>query len=277
MRVPSGRRSAVAIAILSTILVLALIGPATVLAKAPPGLQRFKDAIGKVESGGNYHARNKSSGAYGKYQIMPSNWPSWAKRYLGDSHAKQTPANQEKVASGKFTTLYHKLGSWRRVAFWWLTGSSRSSGWSGYATRYVNKVMRLYKHGVSKPTKPGPTGKHFSEASTAVSYAGTWHTARHRGYAGDKVRYATGAGATATLAFTGKKVTWYGPQGPTRGKAQVWVDGRYVKTVNLNRRGFHAHVAVFRTTLAAGAHTLTIKVLGGSHPMVAIDEFVVVK
>ena len=58
---------------------------------------------------------------------MPSNWPSWAQRYLGNANAKQTPANQEKVAAGKFRSLYRGLDSWRRVAYWWLTGSSRTS------------------------------------------------------------------------------------------------------------------------------------------------------
>ena len=69
------------------------------------------NAIGKVESGGDYTAQNASSGAYGKYQIMPSNWPAWARQYLGNAHAKPTPANQERVAAGKFRSLYDWLGS----------------------------------------------------------------------------------------------------------------------------------------------------------------------
>jgi hypothetical protein len=274
LRVASGRGSAVVVAIVAATLLVALIGPATALAKDPPGLQRFMNAMGKVESGGRYTARNRSSGAYGKYQIMPSNWPSWAKRYLGNSTAKQTPANQEKVARGKFKDLYRGLGSWRRVAYWWLTGSSRKTGWSTNATRYVNKVMRYYNAGTGKKAA---TGKHFGEKSQAIEYTGTWRSARHGGYAGDKVAYATSAGATATFAFTGKKVTWYGPVGPTRGKAQVWIDGTLVRTVNLNRGSFKARVATFKTAWkTAGAHTLTIKVVGTKgHPMVAIDEFVV--
>ena len=51
----------------------------------------------------------RTSGAYGKYQIMPSNWPGWAKLYIGSSTAPQTPANQEKVARGKVTALYNWL------------------------------------------------------------------------------------------------------------------------------------------------------------------------
>lgn len=288
MPVRSYRRQAVVVAFLATAILLTAAGPQTALAKDPPGLGRFMNAIGHVESGGRYTARNKSSGAYGKYQIMPSNWPSWARKYLGNSKAAQTPANQEKVAAGKFRDLYRWLGSWRRVAYWWLSGSSRPSGWSPYARAYVNKVMRDYVTASPKmPKAPGPgaptggkpatTASRYSEKSARVSYTGAWKTARHSGYAGDGVKYATMAGATATVAFTGQRVTWYGPVGPTRGKARVSIDGKVVKIVDLHRGGFSAHVAVFSKAFAKkGAHTLTIEVLGTArHPMVALDEFTV--
>src|SRR4249920_908201 len=41
--------------------------------EAGSGFQKFMSAISKQESGGNYNALNKMSGAMGKYQIMPSN------------------------------------------------------------------------------------------------------------------------------------------------------------------------------------------------------------
>jgi Transglycosylase-like domain len=275
LRVTGGRRSAVVVASLAAILIVSLAGPATISAKAPAGLARFMYAVGQVESGGNYKARNPSSGAYGKYQIMPSNWPSWAATYLGDRNAKQSPSNQEKVAAGKFTSLHRSLDTWRRTAYWWLTGSKRTSGWSAYARRYVDKVMRLYRQGEPGPAKPG--NKRYSERSSAIDYDGTWKSARHSGYAGDRVRYATTAGATATLSFTGRSVLWYGPVGKTRGKARVYLDGAYVKTVNLQRATFRARTVAFRATWkSAGAHTLRIEVVGTpGHPMVAIDEFIV--
>ena len=156
------------------------------------------------------------------------------------------------------------------------------------ARAYVNKVMRYYKTASPKmPKAPGPrrpkpkpkrpARRHrYSEKSARISYTGTWKSARHDGYAGDAVKYATKAGSTATIAFTGKSIVWYGPVGPTRGKARVSIDGKVVKTVDLHRSGFAAHAAIFSKTLAKGAHTLTIEVLGtAGHPMVALDEFVV--
>jgi hypothetical protein len=107
--------------------------------------RRFMWAMAGQESGWDYYARNVSSGAFGKYQIMPFNWPVWARAYLGDARADQTPWNQEIVAFGKIRDLYRWLGSWKRVAYWWLTGSSerRERRWSSYARGYVRNIMRL--------------------------------------------------------------------------------------------------------------------------------------
>lgn len=278
MRVPSGRQSAVVVATLSAILILSIMGPAVSAAKSPPGLQQFMHAIGKVESGGNHNARNAFSGAYGKYQIMPSNWPSWARAYLGNSSARPTPANQDRVAAGKLTSLHRSLGSWPRVAYWWLTGSNRAGGWSSYARSYVERIMRLYEQGGSPDAEAVvPTGETIDESSASVVYAGTWELARHHGYGGNKVRFATEAGASASVTFTGRKIVWYGPQGPTRGEANIYIDGRLVKTVDLFDRTFDARAVAFkRSWKAAGAHTLTIEVVGtDGREMIAIDEFVV--
>ena len=280
MRVLIGRRSAVLVAALATILVLTASGSAAFAAKSPAGLSSFKSAVGRIESGGNYSAKNPKTGAFGKYQIMPSNWPAWARQYLGNAQAKKTPANQEKVASGKMTSLYRWLGSWKRVAYWWLTGSSRTTGWSSYAKRYVAKVMRYYRGGGGKNASPKAESRQTaSERSKSIAYTGTWRRARHGGYGGDAVAYAKSAGASATFTFSGRKVTWNGPTGPTRGKAKVYVDGTYVRTVNTYRRSFDARTALFRTGWkSAGKHTLTIVVVGTKgHPMVAIDDFVVTK
>jgi hypothetical protein len=107
--------------------------------------RRFMWAMAGQESGWDYYARNAASGAFGKYQIMPFNWPAWARTYLGDARAEPTPWNQEQVAFGKISDLYRWLGSWKRVAYWWLTGSRepRERRWSAYARGYVRNIMRL--------------------------------------------------------------------------------------------------------------------------------------
>jgi hypothetical protein len=279
LRVLSGRLKAVLVASLATIILVGILAPSTPLASDPPGLARFMYALGQTESHGDYYARNESSGAYGKYQIMPASWRAWAGRYLGDSNAKPTPTNQEIVATRKVKALYKGLQSWRRVAYWWLTGSSATRGWSRYATRYVSRVMNYYSRASASTVVTVPKVKvalhRFSEKSAAIAYAGKWKLAGHPGYTGDEAKYATAADATATFTFTGTRVIWYGPVGPTRGKAKVRIDGVYVKTIDLYRSGFTAHKALFsRTWKSAGKHTLVIQVVGTpGRPYVAIDGF----
>jgi hypothetical protein len=278
LRVPSigGRPGAVAAATLITVLIAAAAPTDVAAARAPTGLARFKAAVGSVESGGRYDARNPVSGAYGKYQIMPSNWPAWARQYLGSSSARPTPRNQERVASGKMTSLYRWLGSWRRVAYWWLTGSSARTGWSPAAKRYVSKVMTKY---LKRSTKRSTSIRLVGDRSTSIDYDGRWRIARHAGYRGDTVRYATGRGASASLTFTGRGVTWFGPTGPTRGRAKVYIDGRLVRTVDLRRSAFHVRSTVFsKRWSTARKHTVRIVVLGTrGRAMVAIDDFGIVK
>jgi hypothetical protein len=281
LRVPSGRLKAVLVAILATIVLVGIMAPAGTLAKDPPGLARFMAAIGTVESHGDYHAHNGSSGAYGRYQIMPASWRAWAARYLGSADAKPTPANQEIVAASKFRALYAGLGSWPRVAYWWLTGSKRSYGWSSFANRYITQVMAAYRDGVGTKVTPAAATtspvRRYSETSSSIAYRGTWKSASYGGYAGDAARYATAAGATATFTFTGSQVVWYGPVGPTRGKAKVLIDGAYVTTVDLHASSYTGRTAVFsKSWSTAASHTLVIEVAGtAGHPYVAIDELAV--
>ena len=78
-------------------------------------------AIGGQESGGNYNAKNGRTGASGKYQIMPDNWPSWSQEAGLPAGAEMTPENQEKVARFKLKQYYDKYGA-RGAAIAWYGG-----------------------------------------------------------------------------------------------------------------------------------------------------------
>jgi hypothetical protein len=114
-------------------------------------------AMAGQESGWDYYARNRSSGAFGKYQIMPFNWPMWAATFVGDARADQTPWNQEQVAYGKIRELYGWLGTWKRVAYWWLTGDAEADErrWSDDARGYVKAIMEL-RHRAPRDGGPRP-------------------------------------------------------------------------------------------------------------------------
>lgn len=85
------------------------------------GKEAFINAIAGQESGGNYNAENGDTGAYGKYQIIPSNWPSWAEEAGIGADAPRTPENQEIVARFKLGQYYDKYGA-RGAAIAWYGG-----------------------------------------------------------------------------------------------------------------------------------------------------------
>src|SRR6476620_2264090 len=194
LREALGRRRAVLAAILAATIILT-IAPAAISSATPPaGLEPFLYALGQVESGGSYTARNTSSGAYGKYQILPSNWAAWARSYIGSSTAPQTPANQEIVAHRKATALYVWLDSWPAVAHWWLTGSGERNPalWSAFSRTYVSRVMAIMQTGRTSETTAGAYRStswmdghdtRVAETAAAIAYRGHWSTARYAGYA----------------------------------------------------------------------------------------------
>ena len=85
------------------------------------GKEAFINAIGGQESGGSYNAENSDTGAYGKYQILPSNWPEWAEEAGIGADAPRTPENQEIVARFKLGQYYDKYGA-RGAAIAWYGG-----------------------------------------------------------------------------------------------------------------------------------------------------------
>jgi hypothetical protein len=279
----AGRRRAVPVALLVAALLVSIV-PSVVQATAPPGLERFLYALGQVESGGSYTARNSTSGAYGKYQIMPASWAGWAKLYLGSSTAPQTPANQETVAHRKVTALYTWLDAWPTVAHWWLTGSSERipNLWSSFSRTYVERIMKIYRAStdaagagtVSRTSWISSNDRRVGDSSKAITYRFAWSTAAYGSYSGHRVRYATRTGASASISFTGKGIAWMGPVGPTRGTAKVYIDGKAVATVDLRRSTFQARTILFARPLTAGPHTFKIVVTSSGRP-VAIDDLII--
>ena len=193
--------------------------------------------LAQIESGGRYDVRNARSGAFGKYQIMPFNWPAWAGRYLGNRKAHPTPSNQERVAAGKLADLYRWLGgSWDRTAYWWLTGRhGPPETWSPFASHYVDGVMVGFRMRRATPP-PGGTRK-LDDGGGIVRYAGAWKSARYRAYFAGGVHYATAPGAAVGIRFTGRGIRIVGPEGPTRGRVAVYVDGRRIGVVSLRAAG----------------------------------------
>jgi hypothetical protein len=117
----------------------------------------------------------------------------------------------------------------------------------------------------------------FQENASAIKYSTGWTQQTLTGANGGSVKYATAAGKTATLTFTGFQVAWMSTQGPTRGYAKVKLDSGTATTVNTNASAPHtAEIVNVATAAANGSHTLVITVNGTSgHPRIDIDAFVI--
>ena len=285
----AGRLRAAGSALIAAVLLVGLIGPAATEAVDPPNIDRFMDALGAVESNGRYDAVNSTSGALGKYQIMPTNWASWSASYLGDPNAAPTPANQDAVARAKLTALYGWLGSWGSVAHWWLTGNgdTNPNHWSDFSYRYTNVILGLMGEPLlparrsapaSKPAaQPAVAGRVFDESNLAIDFSGGWGEAEFARYNGGLARYAIAPGATAWFTFTGSSITWIGPKGPTRGQANVYIDEVLVATVDVYASRYSPRIEIFHQAFdRAGTHLITIEVVGTpGRETIALDEFVV--
>lgn len=126
------------------------------------------NAIGGQESegSGGYNAKNGRTGASGKYQIMPDNWPSWAEEAGLSADAPMTPENQEIVARHKLKEYYDKYGA-RGAAIAWYGGEGalnysdealnrkQGNGNEPSINEYANDVMsRMGRSGSAATTAP---------------------------------------------------------------------------------------------------------------------------
>ncbi len=107
--------------------------------------QDFMNAISSKESGNNYKARNKDSGAMGKYQIMPANIQGsggWDKEALGynisTSQFMASPQLQDAIAQYKLKGYYDKYGA-AGAAVAWYAGPSTAAKYMKNPGRYTNK------------------------------------------------------------------------------------------------------------------------------------------
>lgn len=103
------------------------------------GVEAFINAIAGQESGGSYGARNSSSGAMGKYQIMPANLggrgSGWDYEALGrdvtPSQFMSSPQLQESIARYMMNKYYNQYGPQGAAAAWY-GGPGVAKNWQKY-------------------------------------------------------------------------------------------------------------------------------------------------
>jgi len=117
-------------------------------------------------------------------------------------------------------------------------------------------------------------GSLIQNSSSSVAYAGTWHRQAYTNASGGSVNYATAAGASAKLTFTGRSVAIVGPVGPARGSARIYIDGVYRGTVSFRASVNRSRKVMFTKTLPTlGTHSVRLRLSGNGR--VDLDAFVI--
>ena len=175
-------------------------------------------------------------------------------------------------------------GAYEKVAL--ITTTSRTVSLSPGST-YRFRVKATDRAGNTSGWAEGPqVGVEAAqeEGVGPVTYAGAWADEALTSAFGGSTRYTPEPGATASYAFgDGTDVAWAAQKGPDRGKAEVWIDGARVQTVDLYATTEQPRRVVFRAPLgSAGPHTLQVKVLGtkrtaSTDTRVDVDVFVALR
>ena len=153
----------------------------------------------------------------------------------------------------------------------------RSTTWPGAVYQFrvrakVGGVWRAFTYGASSVVVP-------VYPPVDIAFSGTWSRQQIYASYGELPMYSTQAGARAVLDFVGRGVAWISSKGPSRGYADVYVDDKFVKRVNLyassNR---HRQVVFSHSWSGFGAHTLRIEVVGApsTHKRVDVDALLVI-
>lgn len=156
---------------------------------AQPTFEQFFSAISEQESGGRYNAVGvwvNGHRAYGKYQVMDFNIPSWTKKHYGKSLTPQqflnNPKAQEAVARGVLQGYYNKYGARGAAAAWYsgnpnLHMSTRSQPGGPSIKGYVDSVIsKAYKY------PSGGSSSNFSTGSTATPKLSSAELAEQYGF-----------------------------------------------------------------------------------------------
>ena len=130
---------------------------------------------------------------------------------------------------------------------------------------------------VAGVVRSGPA--RVEESDPTVVYTGVWLTQRRADLSGGSIVESPYPISTASLTFSGTGIRWIGYKAAWGGIAQVLLDGAPAATVDTYAPTEQAQAVMYTATgLAAGVHTITIKVTGTWNPAgccswVVIDAF----
>jgi hypothetical protein len=180
------------------------------------------------------------------------------------------------------TTLWQSTdgGAWTQVPLPTATTTSVVRSLEpGHTYRFVSGALDNAGNASSWAYGPTFAVDAHNETSAAITYSTGWTKFAWAPAYGGYESTSTVTGATAKLTFTGRNVAWVAPTAPNRGQAYVYVDGTWVKTIDLYSATTVAKKVVFARDFGApGSHALTVKVVGTSgRRTIDVDAFVVLR
>ena len=176
-----------------------------------------------------------------------------------------------------------------KYELWWSTDGhsykkiKTTSASSSSATLTLNHVYRFRVRAIDKKGNIGsfaygPTFKFVRYQETSLVYVTAWSTVNSASYSSGHARTTSTAGRSATLTTTGRTFTWIGVKGPTRGTADVYVDGVLKVHLNLNSSTRTYRKVIWSITFASSAaHSFKIVYTGPTTRRVEVDAIVVLR
>lgn len=225
-------------------------------------------------------------------------WRTVSKQAYGRSYAVEhlEGASGSFTFAGRSVRWYTVTGPTQGKAAVSIDGRSRGT-FDQYAPSMHFKVARSFKglerglhnievrvlgKGSAQATDTLVAIDAFEAGATLVKtpeFEATWRKAKASGASSGSVTVSDLARASVTFRFRGTGVDWYTVRGPRQGRAEIYVDGTLLRTVDNYAEEPTFGVMRSITGLADGVHTLRIVVLGESRPkasgtQVSIDRFV---
>ncbi len=167
-------------------------------------------------------------------------------------------------------------GAWTNVSTTLTKPTTTRSLATGHSYRFRVRAVDRAGNVSAWATGETFTLTRYQELNRRITYRGSWSSASSSGYLGGAMRKSSQAGAKATITFTGRSIAWVARTGPNRGKAQVFVNGTKVATVDLRSSTYKNRQVVWvRSWSSTASRTVTIRVMGTSgRPRVDLDAII---
>jgi len=146
-----------------------------------------------------------------------------------------------------------------------------------FRARGVDNATNTGAFGPASTTSP-TSASLVQQGAKAVTYKGTWSTARSASFSGGSAKYSKTKGRSASYTFTGRSVAFVSTNASNRGRVKIYVNGTLVRTLDLRGATRYGAVVWQQTWSTSAKRTVKVVVQGTSgRPRADVDAFVVLK